>query len=257
MSESNPTDASPEPREIPAERPPHRLLLGVTLIVVAAAAGLVTGLLGESDAVKAKPELVWMVTMGNRHTATTAMTVEAAGVTNVARVQAILGLSLGLATGIVAALAFHNPRRLVHAAMTGLFTGATVGFGVAKLAVPLFYRYRTTFELDLLPSILLHGGLAASIGLTTALAAAVGASYRRAKLLESLFTVSFAALLGGTLYVILGAAFFANDDTGEPISLTAVTRILSPILVALFIALGTSLTLIPTPKTTPKPAATA
>lgn len=260
MSVPYPTDAHPSgqtgsPAEPVPTNPPRLLRLGVTLVVVATAAALFTALLGESGVVAVKPEQVWLVTMGNRHPATTAATVEAAGVTNVARVQALLGLSLGLAIGTSVTLAFHTTRRLVHAAMTGLCAGAVVGFGAARVAVPLFYRYRTSLDLDLLPSILLHGGLAASIGLTTGLAAAIGASFRGRRLVETLFVTSAVAFLGGALYDVLGAAFFANDETGEPVSLTYVTRLLSCLIVSICIALGTTVALNQKPGTAPRSAA--
>ena len=232
----------PDAADVPAPtKPPRRLLLGIALTVASAVVGVVASFLGETPAISVKPEQVMIVTMGNRHPATTPRTVEAAGVSSAARMQALLGLSLGLVTGIAVAIAFGNPRRLAPAAITGLFTGAAVGFGVARLVVPLFYRHRLSFDLDLIPSILLHGGLAASIGLTSGLAAAIGAEFRGRKLLESLFVTAAAAFLGGTVYVILGAALYANDDTGEPVSLTFTTRLLSHVLVAVFIALGTAI----------------
>jgi hypothetical protein len=208
--------------------------------VAALVAGLAAWLVGETGLVWVAPRKISMVTMGQRHLGTTAETERAAVVATAARVYGVFGAALGLALGAAAGLARRSPRGAFTAALLGAGLGGVAGFGASYGLVPLFFRYRDAFATDLITSMLLHGAVWAAVGSSAALALGVGLGAGPSRLVRCVIGGALGALIGAAAFEVLGAVFFANDDTGEPVSTSAGSRLLARLLVAAFIALGTS-----------------
>ncbi len=212
--------------------------LGAWTITAALAAALAVWLVGETRLVQVAPKKVPMVTTGIHHEGTTGETMRAAVRATAARLYGLLGAVVGCALGAVGGLAGGRPRAAVRAAILGALLGTFAGAGVAYVAVPIFERNRDRFELDLITSMLMHGAIWASIGVTAGLAFGIGLEVRPARLVSCLIGGSLGALFGATVYDLVGAIIFANDRTGEPVALSSPSRLFGLVIIAFFIALG-------------------
>ncbi|HEV3341636.1 MAG TPA: hypothetical protein VG125_14820 [Pirellulales bacterium] len=247
MSSTDPAD----PRE-PGSRPPAQVFgeipaegqlsrwLGLWSILAAVVAGVVAWLIGETNLVWVAPKGVAQLVLGHPFTAPTAQTKQIAELATAVRLHGVFGALLGLALGAVGGLARRSRRSALTGALLGVGLGAAAGSSATVAGLPLYYRFRDSFTSDLVPSLLMHCGIWATIGASAAVALAVGAGRGQSRLVRALLGGAMGALLGAVAFEILGAMFFANDQTGEPISTTAATRLLARLLVATFTAIGTS-----------------
>ncbi len=110
--------------------------------------------------------------------------------------------------------------------------------GIAFVAVPLFERSRGEVQLDLLASMLMHGAIWAAVGASAALALGVGLGVRLPRLGSGLVGGMMGGLVATTAFDMIGAVIFANDNTGEPVSLAPPSRLFALLIVATFSALG-------------------
>jgi hypothetical protein len=181
-----------------------------------------------------------MVTMGVRHEGATAETSNAAIVATAVRQYCAFGACLGLALGAAGGLGVRSPRRGLNAAILGAVLGVAAGAGASFGAVPLFLRFRDLFplSLDLVPSFLLHGAIWGAIALGGALAWGFGAGDGKAHLLRAVLGGATGALVGTAAFEMIGAAFFATAETGEPVSTSALCRLAARILASVFTAFG-------------------
>lgn len=218
--------------------PPRRLWLWA--VPAALAAGVVAWAVGETRPFLVEPEKVPMVTMGQHHMGTSARTVLAAVVATSARLQGAFGAALGLALGAAGGLARRSPGRAASAALLGGACGAAAGFAASYAAIPLYERSRGVISDDIILSILMHGAIAVAVGGSAALALGTGACSGPRQIGRCVLGGVTGALLGTAVFDFIGAAYFANDATGEPVSKTALTRLLSRLLVAGFVGMAAS-----------------
>jgi hypothetical protein len=204
------------------------------LIAAAALAALLAWAAGETGLARVAPRQVPMVTMGTRHTGTTAETERAAVVATAARMHGIFGALLVLATSLAGSRG-KRPAAAIAAAPLG----AAVAVAATYLALFVYNRTRIADPSDdeeLVRSLLMHGACWIPIGASAALSWGLAAGMGRRLLARAVLGGASGALLGTVAFEMLGALAFANDETGEPVPKSAVTRLLARILVATFAA---------------------
>jgi hypothetical protein len=145
---------------------------------------------------------------------------------------------LGLTLGAAGCLTSRSPRPGLAGALSGLVLGAIAGAGTSYAGIPVFYRFRYTFEEEIVASFLLHGAMWGAVGGAAALALGVASGGGWPRTVRCLLGGALGALLGTAVYELIGAAFFATADTSEPISTTASTRLLARLLVGSGTVLG-------------------
>jgi hypothetical protein len=213
--------------------------LALWTIAAAIVAGLAAWLAGETSLVWVAPRKVPMVTVGQKHFGTTADTERAAIVATSARSNAAFGALLGLAFGAAGGMARRSAGGAVKAALLGAIVGGSGGYVASYCLVPVYYRHSHRFVVDLIPSMLLHGALWGSVGALAALALGVGWGAGPSQLVRCLIGGALGAFIGTAAFDLLGAILFASDDTSEPVSTSAASRLFARMLAAVFIALGT------------------
>jgi hypothetical protein len=214
--------------------------LATGTMLAAIAGGLVAWLVAETRPMHVEPRKVAMVTMGARHEGATAETSNTATIATAVRQYGAFGACLGLALGAAGGLGGHSLKRGLSAAILGAVLGAAAGAGVSFGGVPLFIRFRDSFplSLDLVPSFLLHGAVWGAIGVASALAWGFGVGDGKAHLVRAALGGVLGVLVGTAAFEMLGAAFFATDETAEPVSTSAVSRLAARMLVSTFTGLG-------------------
>lgn len=212
--------------------------LTVWLFAASLAAGLLAWLAGESSLMWVAPKQVPMVTMGTHHNATTTATEQAAVGATASRINGVFGALLGLALGTAGGLAIRSSGNALRSAALGTVLGAFTAGAAALGATRVFYRSRDVIENELIASLLLHYAMWVAVALPAALALSLGTGSRRVGVGRALMGGAFGALLGTAVFEFAGAVVFPTDDAGEPISTTALSRLLARLCVALFTALG-------------------
>ena len=211
------------------------------LVLIASFFGLLAGLMtwgtGETKllAVTAKQER--FVAAGRQIEWSTPDTRNAAAQVNAARIHAVFGGLLGVFLGLTGGMWRRSPRAAAIAAVAGGGLGAGLGGIVTYFVLPIYEHYRQWHGSDLAASIVLHTSLWAGIGATGGLALGMGLG---GKLLPWKTAAGglLGAICGGALFDLLGAVLFSLEETGEPISSTARTRLMARLLVAVFSAAG-------------------
>lgn len=201
-------------------------------------AGLAAWAIGESKAISAPPRAVMMKLMGRDVALPTRATQEAASVITFTRVTAVFGGILGLTAGLGGALISGLSKRSVIASVLGLLAGASLGAGTAYVTADLYYRHHESIDLDLLPSLLMHGIVWGSIGVACGSSFAIALGAKRVQFARIIAGGFLGALSGTIVYDVIGALLFAVDETAEPISKTTITRLLARAIVASGIAIG-------------------
>lgn len=209
----------------------------------ATAAGLAAWLIGETKPMWVEAEKRVMMTMGTPGTVATSQTLQAAEVATAARLHGVFGGCLGLALGIAGGLASGSPRRGIRIGLLGMVCGAVVGFGASYAVVPIFYRVRDSFSIDLIPSFLMHGVIWGCLSATAAIALAVGLGGGTSRFGRAVSGGLLGALFGAIIFEMSGAVCFANDDTGWPVSKSAASRLMARLLIAVSVAIGASVAL--------------
>ncbi len=213
-------------------------------MALSAAAGLLAGILawgaGETRAVNSGPVEEKVNFMGSG-TMVPIISHEArlAGVRLTAiKAFGVLGGLTGLLLGLVGGASVGQGRRAALAGGVGLMAGILVGAGVPWATLSWFEQRRAGNTVDLLPSLLMHSACWIPIGAVGGLALGLG---RRDRILSALVGGVLGALLATVVYDMIGAGFFSLSGTGEPLSLTPMTRLLGRVLVATFVAVGAAL----------------
>jgi hypothetical protein len=149
----------------------------------------------------------------------------------------LLGLALGLAGGF--------SRRPVSWAVTGAVAGLILGTAAGALpslvVMPWQWRHRNDdpFNAELLTPFLLHLALWSASGLAAGLAFGIGTSgFRLSRLVEAGFAGLVGAMFGTFVFEILGALMFPMAGTANPFSITAGSRLLARLCIALCVGLG-------------------
>jgi hypothetical protein len=152
-----------------------------------------------------------------------------------------LGALLGLALGLAGGLTRGSLRGGLAAAVVGLVLGGLAGALPAFAVMPWDYRHRNDDPgtLDLSTPLLTHLGLWCALGATAGLAYGLGrGGARPGVLVRGLLGGLIGASVGTVAFELIGAAAFPTDRTTYPIGLTATTRLLARMFVALLAAGG-------------------
>lgn len=231
-----PAPAASNDRHVPPGAIPRSF--AAWLIGAAVVAGLAAGLFGETDLVWVVPERVPLNTMGQISYQISPETQRTAIIGTSARMLGVFGALLGLALGLVGGRARPSPRFTPVAGLIGLVIGAVVGVGASYGGLLLYYQFHEPSTDDLMTSLLMHCGMWGCLGAAAAVGLAIGAGGGPSRFARVVLSGALGAVLGAASFEILGALLFASDETGEPISKTAVTRLLARLLVAVLTALG-------------------
>jgi hypothetical protein len=241
----NPTDpASPSaparPRLGLATADPTMLRVAAWALAAALVAGLLAWLVGETPYSQVRPSRIWLNTLGNLSLSTTKATELEALTKRSARVNGAFGALLGLAFGLAGALARGHLRSGAKAAILGLVLGAIAGAALPFLAVPLHDHLRRSSPDETLASILMHGSIWGAIGAVASLALAIGAGGHSRRLVACMVGGILGALIGTTIFDLLGGMALPLDETGEALSKSTTARMMAYLIVAVSVALGAS-----------------
>jgi hypothetical protein len=150
----------------------------------------------------------------------------------------VLGAFLGLSLGLAGGLARRSSRAGIAAGLLGMVLGGVLGAGLSLAGSPLFFKAKNQFEdQQLILGLVLHGVIWGAIGAVGGLAFGQGLGVpglRRHTVLGGLL----GALIGTAIADFAGGAFFPLGGADQPISETWMTRVMSCLLVGIFVGLG-------------------
>ena len=133
--------------------------------------------------------------------------------------------------------------------------GAGVGFGASAVVLPLYYRFLDPISQSLVVPLLTHGSIWAAIGAASGLAFAIGLDGHKRVLLGMLGGM-LGGFLGAGIYEMVATAAFPFDQTSQPLSLSALSRLTArmcvTVCVALLVAATTKISS-PVPRLAPSP----
>ncbi len=246
----NGQDPAPEDRTLSASSVPapmedaDRLDRAPWLVALG---GLVAGVaafgIGEATYKVIVAKLVEVPTSGTVVMAATAQTQSVADVWNAALAYAALGGCLGGCLGLAGGLARRSWTAAAAAGLLGLLLGAGLPAGVSLVTLKAFSEARVHVpDYDIALSMAMHGLIWGLIGGASGLAFAVGTG-GRGRLAPAALMGLLGAVLGAVAFDLVGAAFFMQADTGDPISTTWPSRLMARLMVALLTAAGVILSL--------------
>jgi hypothetical protein len=148
----------------------------------------------------------------------------------------LLGSALAVALGLAGGLSRRSPRRALAGAGAGLVLGAVAGAMAARVFVPLFLRNENTQAEDLLLPLLTHGGIWSPVGAAAGLCLGLGFDGPGTRALRSALGGLAGAVLATLLYEVAGAVAFPLDQTGQPISAGAGSRLFARLVVSVAVA---------------------
>jgi hypothetical protein len=152
---------------------------------------------------------------------------------NAALAFGALGLCLGGLLGFAGGLARGSLGAAAAGGVVGMTCCAILGGAVSLALLPsaLHVQYAHNVN-DLMISLTIHGLIWGLVGAGAGLAFAIGLGERRL-VLHAVLDGLVGAVIGAVAFDILGATFFINDWTVEPISETWQTRLLARLLVTI------------------------
>jgi hypothetical protein len=153
----------------------------------------------------------------------------------------VLGAVLGLAMGLAGSLCGGPRGRPLAAALVGLLLGAVAGALPSAALMPWYWRHRNDdpATLNLLVPLLIHLGLWSGVGLAAGLAFGIGRGEAgAARLVQTSLAGLFGAMVGTTVFELVGAFLFPFDFTADPFSITPGSRLLARLCVAVFVGLA-------------------
>lgn len=153
----------------------------------------------------------------------------------------LLGAALGLALGGVGGLARRSGRGAMLGAGLGLVLGAAVGGGTALVAVPWFLSNERPMEDDLILPLLTHGAIWLSLGAAAGLAMGVGLKGEPVVIGRAALGGLLGAFVATAVYELAGALLFPLEQTSQPLSEGAPSRLFGRLVVAIAVALGAAL----------------
>jgi hypothetical protein len=159
----------------------------------------------------------------------------------------VLGLCLAGFMGMAGGLARRSTVGAVTAGLLGMLAGAVLCAGISLALIPLSLKAQYDRMVDdVLMSLITHGLFWGSAGASAGMAFALGLGERR-KIVQFLAAGLLGAFVGAATFELIGALFFNDASTTEPISETWPTRLLARLLVT--IGTGAALTLsLPRPR---------
>jgi hypothetical protein len=166
-----------------------------------------------------------------------------ADVRNAAFAYAVVGGCLGGCLGIAGGLARRSGTAAAAAGLLGLLLGAGPPAGISLATVKAFTNARAIMpDYDIALSMSMHGLIWGLIGGAAGLAFAVGTG-GRGRLVPAALAGFVGAVLAAIAFDLVGAAFFPEWETGEPISTTRLSRLVARLHVAIATAAGVILSL--------------
>ena len=147
---------------------------------------------------------------------------------------ALLGLTLGLAAG---AAARRPARAVATAGLTGLVLGGVLGSAASFGLSTLYFATTDANTQSLLPSLLMHVGIASLLGASGGAAFGLGLGGWR-RVAKAAVGGLIGAAIGAGLYDVVGAVLFPIDKTGDPVAASGMARLLWNTLINLFAAFG-------------------
>lgn len=241
----------PEAPEAPSSAPPGVGAGDVPTVRVGALwasaliAGLVGGaaawLIGEAAHEFFEAELVSTVINGREGKNSTFETRNVATVQNAMLIYGALGAILGLALGVGGGLSRRSARSAAIAGLIGLIAGGAAGVAAPAAILPTVLQNEAFQEDNLLRPFLIHAGDWVPLGIAAGLAFGLGAGLRRGALLAAAIGGGFGALLGTGANELIGGAAFPFARTDRAFSLTAETRLIARMCVALGTAAGAAI----------------
>lgn len=148
----------------------------------------------------------------------------------------LLGAALGLGLGILGGRARRSVRVSILGGLSGLALGGLAGSAASALLVPWFVRNERPLADDLVLPLLMHGGTAGVLGAACGLALGLGLGGPVARTARIALGGVLGGVVGAALYQVLGAVFFATEQTAQPIATGIGSRLLGRVLVALAVA---------------------
>jgi hypothetical protein len=148
----------------------------------------------------------------------------------------LLGAALAVALGLTGGLSRRSPRRAFAGAGAGLVLGTVAGAMAARVFVPFFLRNENTQAEDLFLPLLTHGGIWSLVGTAAGLCLGLGFDGAGTRALRSAMGGLAGAVVATLLYEVAGAVAFPLDQTGQPISAGAGSRLFACLVVSVAIA---------------------
>jgi hypothetical protein len=149
----------------------------------------------------------------------------------------ILGCVTGLALGFAGGLVAGSVRRGSVVGIAGAVLGALAGFLGSMAFLRIFFRHQAPNPNDLWTPILGHGGIWAAIAAAGAISFVAGVGRWR-RLPEALLGACGGAILATIAFHVLCTALFPDARSTEPLSNSAVVRLIGRLLVTVLIAAG-------------------
>gem|GEM_PF-6944481 len=167
-----------------------------------------------------------------------------------------MGAIVPLCLGTAAGLARRSGRATIQAAILGGLTGVALVAVASSVALPAFYKSWEPSSFDMTVPLLTHGVIWSGIGVAGGLAIGLGLGLGG-------WSAALKAVLGGfvgaavatVVYEVVGGVAFPTSKTELPLSESAITRAMAPLLVVSLTLLGTLITRA-SAKTQTNPAAT-
>jgi hypothetical protein len=158
----------------------------------------------------------------------------------------VLGLSLGIAGGLIARSSFL----LVVSSSLGLVLGAIAGIGMPLLLVPFFIKTVRGAPDPLIP-FYVHGGINAALGGIAGLA--LGLSTRRlSAIITACVSGAVGGILGTVLFSMLGSVAFPLESEFRALPSSTISRLTAYLCIALPAAFCAAAVLNERPKPVPR-----
>jgi hypothetical protein len=142
-----------------------------------------------------------------------------------------LGVCLGGLMGIAGGLARRSMVGAITAGLLGMAAGTVLGAGISLALLPFSLKAQYALVAgDVLMSLLNHGLIWGLIGAAAGMAFALGLGERR-RVGQFLTAGLLGAVVGAAAFELIGAMFFIDAGTTEPISETWLTRLMARLLV--------------------------
>jgi len=155
----------------------------------------------------------------------------------------LLGGLLGLFLGLAGGLARRSKEDAIKAGVVGLALGAALGAGLSYVLVPTYFRMFAQLAVDqqgndMKPSLMVHAGIWAAVGLAGGIALGLGEGGRN-RILQAAIGGILGALLATVIYEVVGVTLLsAEAKSGQPIASQLTPRLMAHMLVGVFVALG-------------------
>jgi hypothetical protein len=151
------------------------------------------------------------------------------GMTTLGLLGGTMGLSLGLAGGLLK----RSARSAALAGLAGTIFGAAAAAGAARVLVPIYFQHSGC--IDLMFPLLIHSGLWLAVAIPAGLAFGLGVGDAR-RAIEAIVYAVVGAILATVIYEVAGVWLFPRAQTDRPLPISSAARLFAYIVVALGIS---------------------